>query len=149
MSEREAHDLATLNMALFGFPDKFSDYEAKHYLRLVVIVLFYITIRPIFVKIGERIQKTQYDEVSLRKIAQAAKERDEKELEEKVAEAKKAEAEADTTSSKKTGAESSALKKADGKLKNRKAPSKTKASKQAGYPDMPSDDDVSDLLADA
>lgn len=134
-------------MALFGFPDKFSDYEAKHYLRLVVIVLFYITIRPIFLKIGERIQKTQYDEMSLRKIAQAAKERDEKELEEKVAEAKKAEIEAAT--SKKTEAESSALKKANGKLKNRKAPSKTQASNQAGYPDMPSDDDVSDLLAES
>lgn len=44
---------------LFGFPENFKDYEAKHFLRLLIIILAYIAIRPLFVYVGNKVQEAQ------------------------------------------------------------------------------------------
>jgi hypothetical protein len=58
---------------LFGFPQNFKDYELKHYLRLVIIILVYLAIRPFFVMIGNRVEAAQQkkrDEQLKRDIAE-------------------------------------------------------------------------------
>ncbi|ANB15197.1 secretory pathway protein Pga2 (predicted) [Sugiyamaella lignohabitans] len=59
-------------MALFGFPENFSDYSAKHYLRIVIIICIYLVLRPHLVKFGERIQEKRAAEAASKIEAEGA-----------------------------------------------------------------------------
>jgi hypothetical protein len=121
-------------MALFGFPDAFSDYEAKHYLRLLIIVGAYLILRPYLVGVGERIQHRQLN-IAQQQLAEHRAQKAKEEQEELEAAEKFVSAES-------TGSEWGWGNNAKASQSNKSSKPRTKQDDD----DMPSDEDVSDLL---
>lgn len=112
---------------MFGFPENVSDWTARDYLRLLTIVLVYLTVRPLlqglYKKLGERQREREKKKADEEKIKEFKQQR----VREKLGVDEPSEVKEESKSS-------------------TKKPVTTKSRKQAIEDDMPSDDDVSDLL---
>ncbi|CAN6659584.1 processing of GAS1 and ALP protein 2 [Trichomonascus vanleenenianus] len=63
-----------MGRSFLGFPDSLSEYSIKDYLRIVMIICTYLIIRPYLVKVGENIQRKQYEKEGAKKSEEGEEE---------------------------------------------------------------------------